>query len=232
MKKSLLIILSFTLLSSCGQSDNEPARLKEAQIGAELSTGETLSGGSKDAALRICYAFRSKNSAFRTINGLLGSTFSFTLNYTDCSNSKRAENEALATTLAQTLQSAPLIYDSTNTHPYMKEVQTHQHGELASLCQSLIMGEDVQTVVSVNSEQKKEFRFGTSDQLDHYSISIANKTISTRGSQIFAITEEHRYFVNTTSDASNRKGVVYNYSFRKACSSDTQLEEFSQVLSN
>ena len=96
-------------LASCGQSTKNPMELKEVQMGAKLSTGIEIAKSEKAAALRICYAFQSKNSTLRSPSHL-NTNYKFKINHTDCAKKKLAENIDLTTTLKQTL--APPLMSS------------------------------------------------------------------------------------------------------------------------
>jgi hypothetical protein len=137
--KTIKLLLIITLISSCGLDSNK-RRDGDRPVNFSQSIsagGAPLSDQEKSIATRICYAFRSKRSTFRS--ELIGNVFNFKFNKTSCDGSK--ENDQYSTVLRQVLQSAPLVYDSDNSNHFYKNVQSDQHGHLQQICKSVLNGE-------------------------------------------------------------------------------------------
>lgn len=210
------IIFLLVFLVSCGQGNRKPAT--EALLGSSLSTGGSYSAEEKNVAIRICYAFRSKNTNFR--GNLIDSKFKFNVSEKDCEG--EVSNSTIDTVLKAPLASQPMIFDSGSRSAYYTEVQTDQHGPLDSICSALLKGGDpLKTILRGND--LIEISFFTSD-LDNIIVRTAEKTGSN-----YIVNKEERFQVNTDAGAGNGLGVVSLSTREKQCSNG-KVESFSQQL--
>ena len=110
------------------------------QIGASLSEVKSLEISERTVALNICYSFRAKRSVFR--GPFLGQGFRFDFTHEYCDENREKVSSKISTTLAQTLQSQPLVFDSIERDAYERNVQT-TFGDLVEVCDQLFDGKEV-----------------------------------------------------------------------------------------
>lgn len=206
-------------LVSCGQSNRKPAT--EALLGSSLSTGGTYGASEKNVAIRICYAYRSKNTNFRA--NLIGTTFKYNIAQKDCENNET--NSTLDTVLRAPLASQAMVYDSESTLDYYKEVQTDQYGPLESICSTLLKGGDpLKTILRGN--YLVEISFYTTD-VDNIIVRTASKSGSA-----YVVSTEERFQVNTNATSGNSVGSVTLATREKQCSNGRVETLSQQFISN
>ncbi len=213
MKVTILFIL-LALAVSCGNSGRKPST--ESQLGSALSAGGEFGPNEKNTAIKICYAFRSKNTNYRA--SFLNTTFNFNLSYRDCEGDD--ENELLGTTLKAPLSSQPMIFDAISEIPFYNNVQTDKAGVLKDICSSLLDGGNPSRS-SLSSGRLVEISFLTSS-VDR--IIVRSATLVGSG---YVIDQEERFEVD--SAAGNRTGQIKFASREKTCSNG-RVESMTQQL--
>lgn len=194
------------LIASCGEGGGRnPA--SESQLGASLLTGGTFSDAEKNIAIRICYAFRSKNTNFRA--NFLEQDFRFLLTERTCTGQENADT--LTTTLKAPLASGPMIFDGFSSIDYYKQVQTDKDGVLSAVCNNLLQGGNPQRTI-LSGNDMIEISFFTS-VLDRIVVRTASKVGSS-----YVVNEEERFTVNTDSASAGLKiGEITLASREKTC---------------
>ena len=218
MKVSCAFLLLALFLMSCGNSGRSPAT--ESQLGSALISGGEYTAAEKNIALRICYAYRSKNTNFRA--NFIGTSFLFNVSVDTCEGD--SENETLTTTLQAPLASQPMVYDSTSPLDYYKEVLTEQAGPLSPVCSALLKGgEPLKSILQGNN--LIEISFFAND-IDNIIVRKAKKTGSN-----YIVYEEQRFQVDSDSDLGNRIGQIKLFSKEKQCANG-RVETLTQQFIN
>jgi hypothetical protein len=217
MKVTILFIL-LASLASCGNSNRSPSTV--SQLGSALQPGGEFSSSEKNIALKICYAFRSKNTNYRA--SFLDSTFSFDLTYTGCrANVDEVEKrETLNTILKAPLTSMPMIFDASTDIPFNNLVETDKHGALKYICSELLAGRNP-TKSKLSGSKMVEVSFYTSG-LDNIIVRTASSV-----SGAFVIDQEELFEVDTS--VGNKTGQVKLIERERACDSG-KVESLSQQL--
>jgi hypothetical protein len=215
MKVFILFILLVSAFS-CGNPGRKPST--ESQLGNALSAGGEYGANEKNIALRICYAFKSKNTNYRA--SFLNAPFNFNLTSRNCEADEKIET--LNTILKAPLASQPIIFDAISDIPYYQNVQTDKAGVLGTLCSSLISGGNPAKSNMVGAELI-EISFLTSD-IDNIIVSKA----SLSGAN-YVVNQEERFSVDTSTSAGNRIGQVKVATRERVCANG-RVESLSQIL--
>jgi hypothetical protein len=132
------LILPALLISSCGPQRNTKVS-SVFSISAIMSTTRDLTTAERAVAARICYAYQSKYTNFRT-QTYYGATFNFNIDSRDCENVRANYSiSAILTTSPTYLANypKPLIYSTNSTKSFNSAVQTAQAGFLSQLCNKI-----------------------------------------------------------------------------------------------
>lgn len=217
MKVTILCILLASLVS-CGNSNRSPSTV--SRLGSALEAGGELNPSEKNIALKICYAFRSKNANYRA--SFIDSTFTFDLAYTGCRAgvNEVEKRETLSTVLKAPLSSLPMVFDAASDIPFNNLVETDKHGALKYLCSELLAGRNP-TKSNLSSGKMVEISFYTSG-LDNMIVSSASSVAG-----VFVIDQEERFEVDTT--VGSKTGQVKLIEREKTCDSG-KIESLSQEL--
>lgn len=209
MKVALLSILIVTL-ASCGAGKHKSAA--QSQLGSSLTLGASFNVEEKNVALRICYAFRSKNTDFRASR--LGDLFKFDLTETSCTGVSRAES--ISTNLSAPFVSRAMVFDGISGINYYSEVETDQHGKLAAICYSLSRG---------STPEKSYLEAGLLVEVSFIDNSFIIRSAKKIGPDYIVSKEE---FFEVATD-SNGGGIVSSIKRSSSCPI-TGKSEFSQTL--
>ncbi|MFT6069121.1 MAG: hypothetical protein ACJAT2_000402 [Bacteriovoracaceae bacterium] len=213
MKVAILFIL-MALVVSCGNSGRKPST--ESQLGSALVAGGVFGPNEKNTAIKICYAFRSKNTNYRA--SFLNSTFSFNLSYRDCDGEDK--NELLGTILKAPLSSQPMVFDAISEIPFYNNVQTDKEGVLKDICSSLLDG---------GNPSRSNLSFGRLVEISFLSSSVDKMIVRSAGlvGSDYVIDQEERFEVDST--AGNRTGQIKFASREKTCANG-RVESMTQQL--
>ncbi len=213
------IWLGLFLLTPLGCGDFNGSSSLQSDIealGATISpTGSSLSDEEVSVALRICYAYRSKGTRFRTDR--LNKLFRFEMEKTDCDQSKKIES--FNSTLK--LDSNDVMYFDAPSFmgPYNRVVQTHDNGHLGSICRQLFAGTTPRNT-SVEGDRLLEFSFLKRFQ-DGYLVRYGKRKDPTDSSE-YEVERIERFYVQTNSQATGVPyGLVSQWEWRKMCSDGT-----------
>jgi hypothetical protein len=137
VKQLFIFLIAALLLNACG------AHKREQNFRVDLSSsivagGQALSDSENAVALRICYAFKTKNTLFRA--ELVNKTFRMQVSQTYCAANKPAESEFINTILRAPFASSSMFFDSASSRPYFKDVQTDSVGPMKEFCELLVQG--------------------------------------------------------------------------------------------
>ncbi len=159
-------ILSFSLLAvtlvGCGGSkapaSRSPANIQPFEAGP-------ITPAQRAIATRICYAYQSKASAFRT-TPFMGKTFNFNIRQTNCSN--EVKEYSLTPVLRYNLDNALEFYIQDNINLLASNVQTDTTGFLSQLCTKIKNNQPISNTFVVNNVQVQVEFFR--DDLDSYTL--------------------------------------------------------------
>jgi hypothetical protein len=216
-----LISASLLLASGCGKQDTYvPAGFSTSAV---LSATRDLTTAERTIATRICYAYQSKNTAFRT-QTYYGNTFNFSVNYKDCSNaiSKVIIPGVLTTSTAD---SAGLMFAADTALPFNKTVQLAKSGFLSQLCTKIQNNQAISNTV-VDSGVTVQIAFVAQD-MDSYVLQYFNSSKKIDSAETFRV----RTQFNMT--AGQILGMDESYTQQKVCSGNTEkFSDYSQSFVN
>ncbi len=156
LKWACLALMTLMMLVSCGETRPQKRATPGTSIGAILDRSKPLAGKEMDIAYTMCLALRNKTTEYRSKH--LNQIFSFEVEYMACN---RASSSTVITThLLET--NNILIYDSTISTFYFKNVETHTAGMLAPICGPLLKGEVANDTVD-EGDGKRQFKFYAED---------------------------------------------------------------------
>lgn len=212
------------LISSCGRGNNVAKTTFDTN--AILSEERNLTVDEINIANRICLAYKSKSTKFRSTE-FYGTNFNFQAKKTDC------QNVVTSYTVSATLKN-----DDQNNLAYIppagfdpnlrfnRKVQTDVSGYLAQLCPKLAANQAV-TNTSTNQNVKAQISFfrDGSDQTDGYIIQVFTKQTN----NTFLIDSAEKFKSTTGQDTSGGKiyGMDKFYSTQKVCPSTFDKNKFS-----
>ncbi|OUR94115.1 hypothetical protein A9Q84_17545 [Halobacteriovorax marinus] len=155
------------LLFSCGASKHGND-ISDAQTGASFSTEvKSLNFQSVEVAYKICNAFRSKRNYWHA-QPVIGMTANISFGYTDC-DSDTADID-IASIIKGPLLSSPMVFDSLSSENYDKEVQTDLHGDLRTVCPTILAGSTPLEFISSGSDRIYTTFVNVSPTLDRFSL--------------------------------------------------------------
>ena len=151
------------ILSGCGggQAGRTPASTFSAS--AEMVSVADLTTDQRAIATRICYAYQSKNTNFRS-SLYSGGTFSFSVDYKDCSQTRKTYP------VSGILQDSGsgLIYKSSTSQVFEPNIQTNSSGFLARLCTKIQNNQPISNTATDGTDQVQISFF--KDTMDGYTI--------------------------------------------------------------
>lgn len=218
MINKITTIIFALILSSCGNGNNGPIEAGNIGLGQELSGTSALEGNSKETALRICYAYRSKRIGFRTNH--LDASFSFSVSNRPCESSE--SNKTISVTLKEVLQSQPMTFDSSERSlTYFSTVNTDEDGNLASICEKLLKGDNSTNKISESGGVLKIAEFSVGTASDHYTVLEA-----TENGDTYTVQKRTVYYVQTANQTSPQVGDDYNIEHQEACPDGSANDQF------
>lgn len=190
-----------------------------------LSGGKSLEESEVAIALRICYAFRSKRSQFKA--EFLGKSFDYSYLYRDCED--KEETDSFSATLSQNSSDGALLFNSSFSGNYRRDVQTDTHGLLKEICTDVLSGETPLNSKEIENElYEYDFRHLESSK-DRAILKIGHKE-STQS-------EEPRVFKKVIFDIltgstmeSTVKGMVIKSKVYLRCENSSSLKLYQQTL--
>ena len=217
------LISGLVLVSACGAHKRGSVEDNVDFTSKIITGGSPLPEDQMAVALRICYAFRSKRSNFRT--EYMGNSFRFKTTRTSC-NEPGQRVEYLNTTLRQNLESDPMTFDTTTDLKYFKKVKTHQDGILSNICDQVIKGE---TPVNVFDHKNgvAEVTFYENLGVDNFSVRYGSKS-SALQVDFDPVKIENFKVLTSSASSGNLIGLVYESDRYEPCSGSSESSYFKQ----
>lgn len=207
-----------TILSGCGGGNSKlPTSFSTSAV---LSEERLLTSNERNIATRICYAYKSKSSNFRS-GDFLNKSFLFSLKKTDCQNS-----------VLNYQVSAALIYDNNNnlifaptialnpSFRFYSMVQTDTNGYLSQLCTKIKNNEPISNTTTSNNV-KTQISFETTD-MDAYLLMYYNR----QSDGTYKVDSAEKFKVRTQFNFTTGQilGMDQVYSTQKVCSSFDKIK--------
>lgn len=165
-----ILTLSFalvTLVNCGGSADFKPKTASDGNISALEPA--LLSAPQRAIATRICYAYQSKGTAFRT-TAFLGRSFKFDLTQRDCSNQTGSYSllPVLRYNENNVLEFTPQQQTNETPRPIIGIVQTDVNGFLSQLCTKIKNNAPINNT-NVTNDMRVQVEFARSD-MDSYTL--------------------------------------------------------------
>ena len=219
-----LISSALLLISGCGSNNNPISTTFSTS--ALIVAKRDLTIQERTIATRICYAYQSKNTSFKS-QTYYGATFNFNMSFKECNNNTSNYTVSGVLTASPTTENL-LIYSTTNTARFNKKVQTAQTGFLAQLCQKIQNNIPISNTV-INNDSTVQIAF-SSGSMDSYTLQYFTKI-----NNVSKISSAETFKVRTQFNitANQILGMDESYSRQQVCSDDSsKFTELNQVFLN
>ncbi len=207
-------------IASCGENKNKGGGTSFS-VNQSMTATRDLTAAERTIATRICYAYQSKNTSFKT-QTYFGGSFSFNMNSKACTET--SENYTVVGVLT-TGTDGGLMYDTKTTKPFSAKVQTSQSGFLSQLCTKIQNNLAISnTAVVDNVTVQVAF---TSTDLDTYVLNYF-----TSQNNVMKISSADTYKVRTqfNQSASQILGMDEIFTRQSVCTSDaSKFSQFTQT---
>ncbi|MBC7714297.1 MAG: hypothetical protein H7177_13215 [Rhizobacter sp.] len=220
----ILMTSALLIVSGCGA--NKSIESTSFSTSAIMVATRDLTTAERTIATRICYAYQSKNTSFKT-QTYYGGTFNFNMNYKDCSNVKSAYSVAgiLSTSTTDT---RALVYSTDTTMQFNKAVQTAQAGYLSQLCTKIQNNLVISNTV-VDGSTRVQLSFTATD-MDSYTLqyfSPVNNEMKIQSAETFKVRTQFNIVANQIL------GMDETYVRQQICTGDANaFTELNQVYVN
>ncbi len=192
---------------------------------AQIQAVRNLTTDERNIATRICYAYQSKSTNFKTPD-YMGGTFSFNISTKSCVDKKDAY---IVNAILATDSSDRLTFQTSTTKTFRSIVQTTDVGYLAQLCPKIQNNLAISNTVSISDEERVQITF-FKDSMDSFKI----QRFVPNAKKEFVIASSETFKVRTQNNLSTGQIIGLDEVFVKqeTCPSDsTKYQEFSQVFS-
>lgn len=217
--RQILFLLTLASFASCGggQAGRTPASTFSTT--AQLVATRDLTTEERAIATRICYAYQSKGTNFRTPT-YLGGTFYYSITSTDCSKSKTSYQ------VKATLETSGsgLTFKPQNDVAFESSVQTNESGFIKQLCTKIQNNQAISNTAD-NGDEKVQISF-FKDTLDAYNIQYFSKekgTFVASGAEVFKVRTQYNI-----TNGSQILGMDEVYQGYETCSGRENYAEFYQ----
>lgn len=156
MRISYLTLLCTLILCSCGR-EYDNSRTPSSTLGTGLEQFKVLQGEERSIAYNICFELLNKNMNWR--QKLLLKTFVFDVQEQTCDSSS-VTSKTVSAKLQQDFNSTPMtFYPASGESLPFDQVITHLHGDLAPVCNELLKGATIGSVIVAQDGSQKQFKF-------------------------------------------------------------------------
>ncbi len=218
----LLSIASILVLSGCGAAGNKDP--SGYSISAQMSVVQNLTVEERAVATRICYAYQSKSSNFRSQN-YNGGTFTFDIKSRNCVDARA--NYTVNSVLKSSSTSMTLVPDTDK--PFVGSIQTDQSGYLAQLCGKIQTNKPISNTVT-ETTTKVQISFFR-DSLDSYTLKYFTPDPSTKAMKIESM-ETYKVRTQASVGSGQIQGMDESYSLFQTCGTSDKYSEFNQSFSS
>jgi hypothetical protein len=217
----LLFSIAALALSACGDGNSGP---KKSAIDALIAEERNLVEEERTIATRICYAYQSKNTSFRT-QTYLGRNFEFNITTKSCENAKETYsiNAVLQIEAGLRLAYMPPV---TNTRAFEKQVQTNSAGYLSQLCSKIQTNQPISNTVDIDG-YKVQIQF-FKDKLDGFIFRYFKLT----GDAGYKIERAETFKVRTQFNSTSAQILGMDESFSRESICLTNVKNYSSFTQN
>jgi hypothetical protein len=208
---------------SCGQQRRGKKTTKADFVSAIEPGGAPLTSDEIATALRICYAFRSKRTKFRT--DMKNFEFRFRFEEENCEKESRAEEARASLRLGS--HSDPIEWDINTKADYLPLVQTDVHGFISAICESVVRGE-TPTNTTQSGVDLMEVSFKAGSLKDSYTVRMGTKEeLEDEEFKVYRVAT-FEVLTNATS-AGNFLGLVVSTELAERCESPGRYSQLTQT---
>ena len=219
-----LFLMTTTLLTivSCGENKNKSQEVGFA-VNQQVSATRDLNDAERAIATRVCYAYQSKASSFKT-QAYNGGTFNFSLESKNCEDIK--DIYSVSGSLI-TGSDGSLTYDSKSPKKFFPKIQTSQSGFLSQLCSKIVTNQAISNTAVINNVIV-QIILQASD-LDTYTLNYYQLQ-----DKVLRITSADTYKVRTQFNLNNGQilGMDEKYSQQAVCSDNKNFSQISQSFTS
>ncbi len=218
---SVILVSCISLaIFGCGKG-RHPSSTSSQIADVQFLEAENIKEPELSVAKRVCYAYKSKRSAFKT--NYHGKDFKFDFSKKDCSSvedSKVFMAKLKSPVDATTLTWIPVTEG--DSFEFMTNIQDDESGYLKQLCERVFRGATISNSLKVNSSETVQVQFKRSN-IDQYQInffSLQNNVQVLMSSDLFK--------VRTQFDVSNGQILGFDEEITrfKKCASQNKYQEF------
>jgi hypothetical protein len=218
---SLFFLSSTLILSGCGGKHSTASSSSLYSTNAQMSAIQDISTEERAIATRICYAYQSKNTNFRT-SPYLGSIFTFKVASSTCDS--QSLNYSVPSVL--TSDSSGLYFKASATTAFQGSIQTNENGYLSQVCSKIQANLAISNTTAIsNTKIQVNFFKDTKDNMDSYTLRYFSMSTSKIQS---AETFQVRTQFNITS--SQILGMDEKYIKQETCVTDSS--KYSEITQN
>lgn len=224
---SILFALTLGLMAGCGSGHggkNPPSM--QYSTSAQLQAVRNLTTEERNIATRICYAYQSKSTNFKTPD-YMGATFNFNISSRDCTDKV---DSYIVNSILATDSNNRLTFQSSTTKPFRPIVQTTEVGYLVQLCSKIQNNLAISNTVSISDSERVQITLFR-DSMDAFRIDRFTPNSENK----FVISSSETFKIRTQNNLSSGQIVGMDEVFVKqeTCSSNPKkYVEFSQTFSN
>ena len=227
-KHFLILSASTVLLASCG-GKKDINKGSEYITTAQLEQTQDLLPGERDIATRICYAYRSKNTSFRTPT-YTNRFYDFSINAKNCNDTQA--NVAISTTIkVSTTSSGTLLFTPTvkTSQAFFQKLQTTASGFLTQLCTKIQNNQPISnTIYDEESDSTVQIKFFR-DDLDSYRLNYFTK--DTEGKTVISSAETFKVRTQFNISPTQVLGMDEKIIKQTTCTTDAKkFSDFSQTF--
>lgn len=217
----LLFSLAALALSACGDGNSGP---KKAAIDALITEERDLVAEERAIATRICYAYQSKNTSFKT-QIYLGRNFEFNITTKSCEDVEETYNINAVLKIESSTRLA-YIPPISNTNAFEKQVQTNGDGYLAQLCTKIQTNQPISNTVDTGG-YKVQIQF-FKDKLDGFIFRYFKLT----GDAGYKIERAETFKVRTQFNSTSEQILGMDESFSRESICLTNVKSYSSFTQN
>lgn len=228
-KHFFILSASTVLVASCGAKKDVHNDASNYATTLQMEQTQDLQPGERDIATRICYAYRSKNTSFRTPT-YTNRFYDFGISTRNCDDVQK--NTAITTTIkssgasAVTLTFTPTV---STDQAFFQKIQTTTSGFLTQLCNKIQNNQAISNTVydeeSGSTVQIKFFR----DDLDSYRLNYFSK--NAEGQMMISTAETFKVRTQFNISQSQILGMDEKILKQETCKSDSKkYSDFSQTF--
>lgn len=228
-KHFLILSASIVLVTGCGARKDGNNGAMAYSTTAEMVQVQDIASTERDIATRICYAYRSKATNFRTPT-YTNNFYDFSMSTKDC-DEKRNNTSLIATIKPSSTNAVSLLFIPTvkTTAQFYDKIQTTESGFLSQVCEKIQSNQPISNTVAVeDSTTSVQLRF-FKDDLDSYTLSYFTKSKDGK----MKISSAETFKVRTQFNLSSTQilGMDEMFLRQTTCADPTKYTDFIQRFS-